>query len=232
MIRTSLLKSNSIPENLHIMSGKVAFGELTREVEIVVPKKREDHVENKTSVEQRETLEEQLGRSYEEGYRAGFLHGKNQASSELEQSFQIELNKTTERLDSLINQFSIEVEKFYSEFDVAIVKLALSIARRIVARELEIDEGAVLSRTKEAIRKVIGVEKIKIHVNPSDEEYVRKHRGDLISHADSVREILIESDNKVERGGCIIESDLGNIDARLATQFEIVEEALLSVLKK
>jgi Flagellar biosynthesis/type III secretory pathway protein len=53
-----------------------------------------------------------------------------------------------------------------------------------------------------------------------------------MSHADSVREIVIESDNKVERGGCIIESDLGNIDARLSTQFELIEEALLSIFKK
>jgi flagellar assembly protein FliH len=232
MIRSTVLKSNSIPKNLKIISGKAAFGEITREVEVFVQQKDEVNSENEIIVEQHETLEQRLSRSYEEGYRAGFFDGKNQASSELEQSFQAQLDEASGRLSSLVNQFSTEVEKFYNEFDVAVVKLAISIARKIVVRELEIDEGAVLARTKEAIRKVIGVEKIKIHVNPSDEEYVRKHRTELMSHADSVREIVIESDNKVERGGCIIESDLGNIDARLSTQFELIEEALLSIFKK
>ncbi|MGC8594364.1 MAG: FliH/SctL family protein [Candidatus Kryptoniota bacterium] len=205
---------------------------MKREVGAVILQKDEINKEKETTVDQCESLEQRLTHSYEEGYRAGFLDGKNQAINELDQSFQIELDKASEQLSSVVRQFSAEVEKFYNEFDVAIVKLAISIARRIVVRELEIDEGAVLARTKEAIRKVIGVEKIKIHVNPSDEEYVRRHRSDLLSHADSVREIVIESDNKVERGGCIIESDLGNIDARLSTQFEIIEEALLSVLRK
>ena len=100
-----------------------------------------------------------------------------------------------------------------------------------MAREIEVDEGAVLARSREAIRKIIGVDKIKIHVSPSDEEYIREHRNELSSYADSVKEIVIEADSKVERGGCVIESELGNIDARVSTQFELIEEALLGLIK-
>jgi flagellar assembly protein FliH len=51
----------------------------------------------------------------------------------------------------------------------------------------------------------------------------------LSAYADSVKEIVIEADGKVERGGCIIESELGNIDARISTQFALIEEALLGL---
>lgn len=167
----------------------------------------------------------------DEAFKEGFETGKTEAAKILRPEYEARVQNIIKDLSSIIREFSKEVEKYNEEFDGAVVKLALAIAKRIVARDIEIDEGAVLVRSREAIRKVVGVDKVKILVNSSDEEYIREHRNELMSYADSVKEIAIEGDNKVERGGCIIESDLGNIDARISTQFEIVEEALLSLTK-
>ncbi len=176
-------------------------------------------------------LQEAARKAVSEAYEKGFLAGKKEASQALQQEFDRKLEEITESFPTLVREFASEVARYNQDFDKAIVTLALAIARRVVAREIELDESAVLARAREAVRKIIGVEKIKIHINPSDEEYMREHRNELSTYADSVKEIVIEADGKVERGGCVIESELGNIDARVSTQFELIEEALLGLTK-
>lgn len=166
-----------------------------------------------------------------EAYQKGVEAGKEEIARKLNDEFERKMEEATGNIDSLLRELGAEVGRLNQDFDKAIVTLAIAIARRVVAREIDVDEGAVLARTREAIRKIIGVEKIKIHVNPSDEEYIRGHRNELSAYADSVKEIVIEADGKVERGGCVIESELGNIDARVSTQFELIEESLLGLIK-
>ena len=170
-------------------------------------------------------------RAVSEAYQQGVEAGKKELSGKLQDEFDRKLEEVTVNFDALVREFSAEITRLNQDFDKAIVTLAIAIARRVVAREIDLDEGAVLARSREAIRKIIGVEKIKIHVNPSDEEYIRGHRNELSTYADSVKEIVIEADSKVERGGCVIESELGNIDARVSTRFELIEESLLGLIK-
>jgi len=166
-----------------------------------------------------------------DAFEQGFEAGKAEASKALGDEYEKKVAELSDDFASITRKFAAEAARYDQDFDKAVVTLAIAIARRIVAREIEVDEGAVLARSREAIRKIIGVDKIKIHVNPADEEYIREHRNELSDYADSVKEIVIESDNKVERGGCVIESELGNIDARVSTQFELIQEALLGLIK-
>ena len=165
-------------------------------------------------------------------YEEGFESGKAETAKALQAEYGKKVEEVSKEFKSVIETFAKEVERYNREVDRAVLTLALAVAKRIVAREIVIDESAVLARYREAIRKIIGVDKIKIRINPADEEYIREHRNELSNYVDSVREIVIEADSKVERGGCIIESELGNIDARISTQFELLEEALLGLVKQ
>jgi len=169
----------------------------------------------------------EITRAYEEGFEAG----KTEATKLLQTEYEKKVEGVMGDFAAMVHEFSGEIGKYDREYDKAIVTLALAVARRVVAREIDLDESAVLSRSREAIRKIIGVEKVKIHINPADEEYIKEHRNELNNYADSVREIAIEADNRVERGGCVIESELGNIDARISTQFELIEDAFLELAK-
>jgi len=175
--------------------------------------------------------ESETRKATSEAFEKGFDAGKNETIKALQGEYDKKVKSAVASIESVLQGLTEEVVIFRRDFDKAIVTLALAIARRIVARDIEIDEGAVLARSHEAIRKIVGVDKIKIHINPADEEYIREHRSELNSYADSVKEIIIEADSKVEPGGCVIESDLGNIDARVSTQFELIEEALQGLIK-
>jgi flagellar assembly protein FliH len=94
------------------------------------------------------------------------------------------------------------------------------------------DNEFVIRQICEGAKRVIGVERIRIRVNPADEEYVRQHRAQVLMNADSVRDLVIESDETIEQGSCVIESDAGNVDTLIATQLERIEAALFGEAEK
>jgi len=57
---------------------------------------------------------------------------------------------------------------------------------------------------------------------------VKEHRQDLITLLDGIDHLEITDDQRVGKGGCIIETNAGNIDARIETQLEQVEKALMA----
>jgi len=159
---------------------------------------------------------------YERGFREGYETAW--------QSFQQQVKLNTESLNrfaQIVEQLTQEQKRLQQEIDSAVIALALAIAERIIKREVQLDETIVLKQIKDAIKRVIGVERVKIRIHPEDEKTIREHKPELLMAADSVREAIIETDEKVERGGCILESDSGNIDARLTTQLKALETALL-----
>ncbi len=235
--RTNVIKVHSDPGRLKIVDYRSVLEEIEADKRNVVKVDVDDIVgsaetgpqaaSESAPVDPGEATRKALSEAYQQGVEAG----KEEISRKLNDEFERKMEEATESIGSVIRELGAEVARLDQDFDKAIVTLAIAIARRVVAREIEVDEEAVLARTREAIRKIIGVEKIKIHVSPSDEEYIRGHRNELSAYADSVKEIVIEADGKVERGGCVIESELGNIDARVSTQFELIEESLLGLIK-
>jgi flagellar assembly protein FliH len=93
-------------------------------------------------------------------------------------------------------------------------------------REISLDGEAVVRQVREALRRIVGVETIKLRIHPDDEVLIRSHRTTLMASSDALREVVIEPDTAIERGGCIIESTSGNVDARIATQLRQIENAL------
>jgi len=237
--RSAVIKLNGHPSKLKIVDYKSILEEIETDKKQDVKVRLHDLTGN-AAADNSAAIPGQVGSNYNGSpskseavvaFEDGFEAGKTEAAKVLQVEYEKRVQAVIENFASITRQFAAEVERYNQEFDNAVVTLAIAVAKRVVAREIEVDDGAVLARSREAIRKIIGVEKIKIHVNPSDEEYIREHRNELSGYADSVKEIVVESDNKVERGGCVIESDLGNIDARISTQFELIEEALLGLIK-
>jgi flagellar assembly protein FliH len=98
------------------------------------------------------------------------------------------------------------------------VDLALRIARKVLAGELEARPELVLDVVRGALRRLTEPLPATLLVNPEDAELVRdsiddfsiEHGGDL-----SVRE-----DRRVERGGCVVQTAAGEIDAQITAQLE------------
>ncbi|HSQ74393.1 MAG TPA: FliH/SctL family protein, partial [Bacteroidota bacterium] len=156
----------------------------------------------------------------------GRAEGRAEIREEMEKRLTIARTESDERIGALMEGIAQQVRAFTASLEHDAYAFALAVAERIVKREIQLDDEIVVRQVREALRRIVGVESIKVRVHPDDEVLIRSHRAALLALTDTTRDVVIEADHTIERGGCILESASGNVDARIATQLRQVEHAL------
>ncbi len=151
-------------------------------------------------------------------FQKGRDEGLRQARDELWQVFE-KLEQTLAELNQREIELSAQAEKLA-------VKLALEIAKKIVRRELRSDHTAVFSSIKAALSLFPEEATIAVKLNPDDFEWLTANGLPENGEA-SFSAVSLQPDSDIERGGCLISSDYGSIDARLDQQFREIERILL-----
>lgn len=118
-------------------------------------------------------------------------------------------------------------DKVWRETEKDVLKLAVRLAEKIVGREIAEDNKAIVDIVSTALQNARQKERITIRVNPSDMSTVQKNNEQFKSTAQT-KYLDYVADPRVEVGGCLIESEVGTVDARLETQFRVLERALLA----
>jgi flagellar assembly protein FliH len=159
-------------------------------------------------------------------FQRGFAAGQTETAESLRNEYEARLDREHNRINTLINSLRGEFDSLQRKWERIMIEFALAVAERIVKREVVVDKELVMRQIKEALRRVQGVEQIKLRINQLDEQLVRDHRAAVLQGVDSIGELVIEVDEKVPPGGCILESDSGSVDARLSTQLDNIAAAL------
>jgi type III secretion system HrpE/YscL family protein len=106
-------------------------------------------------------------------------------------------------------------------------RLAVHIAEKILGHALAVDQGLCADVCAQALATAAEQRRITLRVHPDDLAIVEaarpRFRG-LLARADDFE---LRADAALSRGGCIIETELGRVDARLETQLLRFERALL-----
>lgn len=118
-------------------------------------------------------------------------------------------------------------ERVWRETEQDLLRLAIRLTEKILGREIKSDKTAVADIVATALQNARQQEKLTIRVNPSDlptieDEMKNFSRNGRTQYMDFI------ADPRVSEGGCLIESEVGTIDARLETQLRVLERALLS----
>lgn len=163
----------------------------------------------------RQILEDARERGLEEGRRA--IEADRQAAAQ--------------RIEALEEEINAERDGFFRRMEPEVARLAVSIAEKIVGREVAEHPEIVLDAIKRSMKRMQEKEFLRIRVNPDNLELVRQRRDDLIAAVDGVEKLEVVDDRRVDAGGCVIESRNGNIDARVGTQVREIERAVSGALE-
>lgn len=118
-------------------------------------------------------------------------------------------------------------EQFLLRNEPELLKLAVAIAEKIVRHSVQLDTSTILQTVREALKSARNERRVTIKVNPAEEAVLRKEAGSLQMLGAEVGELVIVPNPSVAAGGCIVESELGVIDAQLGTQLASIEKALM-----
>jgi type III secretion protein L len=156
-------------------------------------------------------LREQVETEAEQLRESAYLDGKGKAL--------LEMTKM------LIDSREIR-DKTLAETEQDMLRLAVKLAEKIIGREVKIDKSTVIDIVSNALRNAKRQDKLTIRVSQKDYSTVQEKFVEL-SQSSRTSYIDIVPDPRVTLGGCIIESEVGTIDARLETQLRVLEKSLL-----
>ena len=159
-------------------------------------------------------------------YERGFADGLAQAEARIRREYAERAATHAGRIDALLSSMQGQLWHLYERIERDAFRFAIAVAGKIIKREVAADDGTSVRQVQEALRRVVGVDAVRLRVHPSDEQVIRDHRPEILSGAEAVREFLVEADETVEAGSCIVECASGNVDARWTTQLRQVENAL------
>jgi flagellar assembly protein FliH len=152
---------------------------------------------------------------YQEGYRDGLV-----ALESFKQSF---AQQATAQIGALLDAFDRQFDALDADAARAVARTAVQLARQVLRTELQLRPELVAQVAAEAVNAVLlSARHISVQVHPQDLPLVAEGAADILA----ARGARLLADPAIERGGVLVHSDVGAIDARIASRWAQAAAAL------
>lgn len=149
--------------------------------------------------------------AHEEGYQAGYAEGKKRADLEVQ------------RLAQMVSTLNQELQQIDQKIAQDLLELSLEVAKQMLQQALKVKPELLLEVVQKTISEMPSFNQhAHLVLHPDDAELVREHLGEQLNNTGWK---IIES-NKIERGGCRVETAHSQIDATLATRWQRIAESI------
>lgn len=166
------------------------------------------------------TVEEQEKENYQialhNQYTKGFSDGQKAIKEKIEAEYNEKLLLKYSELTNLISDLNEKTQQLNNQFEDVVMKVSFLLAEAIIKKEIS-KESIIKQVLAEALKKVVGANEIMVRLNPTDYESIIED-GKSFQLKDSFSQIKFEKDERIELGGCFIESEIGNADGRISSQ--------------
>ncbi len=166
--------------------------------------------------------EEACEQGRQEGVEEGYSRGKQEGRQELQE----ELDLTVQSLAQAMEQLNSLRSSLLNSNKQDMVRLVRIIAEQVIHVEVHSRETAILRAVEKAIQAAIQSEEYRVRVNPRDMEVVTENKPLFLSSIRGLQSIVVESDESISRGGCVVESDQGKVDATIESKLEKIQDQL------
>jgi flagellar biosynthesis/type III secretory pathway protein FliH len=110
------------------------------------------------------------------------------------------------------------------------VDLALFLAEKVIGGALAVEPGLVVEAVRGALRGIVDRERVTVLVHPEDLDLVRDAMDGLRATLGGIEHCEVQAERRVSRGGAVVRTPEGDVDARVETKLqrarEVVEAAL------
>ena len=144
-----------------------------------------------------------------------------------------------ERLTALADGWSEALEAILAARDVLheearrdLVRLAMAIAERVLGALPPHDPTVVTRQVDAAVGMLAGATRLQIRIHPDDRDLVEAHFADVSNRITAARDtdMVLDVDDSIIRGGCIVSAGDGEVDARIDAQVSRIVKGLFPEL--
>jgi flagellar assembly protein FliH len=167
-----------------------------------------------------QTLRSNEEAAHAAGYDEGFARGKEEGLADA--------RRIVAQFDQAVRDAVQQRQTLLDESRRHILDLVQRIARKVSYSAIKVNPEITLTVIDGVIDSLIDRSRIKIKVHPDHLPLVEQNTDRFLSGSTTIKELSVEADPRVKYGGCFIETPNGDIDARIESQLEVIESAMLS----
>jgi flagellar assembly protein FliH len=198
---------------------QIIKAEAEKNAEIIITEaqtKAQTIIEN-AKVEQEAIRSNAQKEGYDNGNKEGYENGKQEAE------------RLIDRMHKIIDAVMLRREEILNETEHQIVELVILMARKVIKIISENQKSVIMSNVLQALKKVKTRGDITVRVNLADVKLTSEHTDEFIKRVENIKGITVLEDSSVEKGGCIVETDFGAIDARISSQLSELEQKIMEI---
>jgi flagellar biosynthesis/type III secretory pathway protein FliH len=152
--------------------------------------------------------------AYDQGFAAGVALQKEQSLT------------TLKALSQILREVGDLKLKLFADAEEQMLRLVWAVAEKVIYDEVSTNSQIVLGVLREAVKGVVDREGMKIHLNPQDFLFMMDMKADFLKEFNGVKNVIFEEDGEIQRGGALLETLAGEVDARLEQRVKEVKGAL------
>lgn len=175
-----------------------------------------------------EMMAEMQEKAYQEAYQLGLDDGLKKAFEE--NSLIIE--EKMKSFEDLLHRLTQMKEELAAHNEAHLIKLLFQIASKIAVKEVETDQEVIVDILRKAVALAQGEEDVRVQVAPEQLEFLETLKKQTGRETDFMKKIRFEPNPEIRSGGCVVETNYGEIDSRIETRVEQVWNGIVDAIPK
>ncbi len=181
--------------------------------------------------EARRLVDVSAGQGFEEGKQKGLAEGRETGRAEARieslEAFETQFSELQAKWSEALHRWEQDRQGMLRDAHEDVLRFAFEMAEKIVHRVVEQDPAVVVDQVRLALEHVSRPSSVCIHAHPDDAPLVDEVMPELKELIANCRHVDLREDASVGRGGCIISTEGGQIDATIETQLQRITQTLL-----
>ena len=167
----------------------------------------------------KEQAERIAAEARESGYEAGYQQGQDRA--------QREISDLLTFAEAAVREVADTRSRMLEESEEALVRLAIQVAEKVLQAKLELEPERVADVLRGALRKAYVRDRMQVVCNPDDLALIESASADLQSQVGTLKDLELIGDRRVARGGVIVRTPGGDVDATIGSQIDRLRAVML-----
>lgn len=170
-------------------------------------------------------------KAQQEGRLEGFKAGHAEGEQKIREEMQNDLLAANAKAEKTLADAKNAMRDYVQQAENDVITIVMSVVEKILPQHFIDVPQVVLPLVQKAIAKVKDQKEIVIRVSPASYDMVLMARDEfrnILTYGDAT--IEIKSDESMQPGDCLLETPDGSVDARLATQIELIKQAVQGVM--
>lgn len=169
---------------------------------------------------------ERLKEVQEAAYKEGFDVGRSDGRNEAYQEHNADLDAKLELFDVALGGLMTIKKELLTANEAHFVKFALYLAERLAFHEVKINPEALVQLVTKTIEMAAGEEKVTLTLAPEQVEFFEtmKKNSSRKLGIDDLKNVIVDADPSVKPGGCIVQTNYSEIDARIEERVKMLWE--------